>query len=215
MCFHASPWSRALCSHCAADRRGKWKTSIGNHPRSGANGLSTSAWLPRVSCDLGMRAMDDLADRLVQRRGIVDRRERREADGHALVERCLPVRPRDEDAQERGDRPVAGRHRVEHVAERGAARPPELVRVGVDHPVGAEVRRRQSRHAGDPLVLAKILPRLADQVDVSLACVPLEDLRRPVDRAIVGRDHEVRARVEMEREPGLDRCRPRPAPAAS
>ena len=50
MCFsNASPWSSALCAHCSTERSGKWKHSIGNQPRSGANGLSTSAWLPRVS----------------------------------------------------------------------------------------------------------------------------------------------------------------------
>ena len=38
-----------MCAHWAAERSGKWKHSIGNQPRSGANGLSTSAWLPRVS----------------------------------------------------------------------------------------------------------------------------------------------------------------------
>ena len=50
MCFsNASPCSSALWAHWAAERRGKWKHSIGNQPRSGANGLSTSAWFPRVS----------------------------------------------------------------------------------------------------------------------------------------------------------------------
>ena len=50
MCFsNASPCSIALCAHWASDRRGKWKHSIGNQPRSGANGLSISAWLPRVT----------------------------------------------------------------------------------------------------------------------------------------------------------------------
>ena len=43
------PWSSALCAVWASERSGKWKHSIGNHPRSGAKGLSTSAWLPRVT----------------------------------------------------------------------------------------------------------------------------------------------------------------------
>ena len=80
------PCSCALCSHCAGERSGKWKHSTGNQPRSGANGLSTSAWLPRVSRISGMRPMDDLADRLVERRGVVDRRERGEAHRHPLGE---------------------------------------------------------------------------------------------------------------------------------
>ena len=199
----ASPCSFALCAHWAAERRGKWKHSIGNHPRSGANGLSTSAWLPARQPDLRMPAMEDLADRLVERRRVVDRRERREAHGHPVGERLL-AGSRAEHAEERAHRPVPRRHRREHLGERRPARPPELVRVGVDHPVGPVIGGREARHARDPLVLAQVLAGLADQVDVARPRVLLEHLRRPVLRAVVGRDHEVGAGVQMEREPRVD-----------
>ena len=91
--------------------------------------------------------------------------------------------------------------------ERRASRPPELVGVGVDHPVGAEVGRGEPRHARHPLVLAEVLARLVDEMDVPLACVALEDLGRPVLRAVVGRDDEVGAGVQVEGEPGVDDVR--------
>ncbi len=148
--------------------------------------------------------MDHLPDRLVQRCGVVDRRERREANGHPLEDGLAGIGTRDEDAQERRHGSVARWDCVEHVAQGRPAGPPELVGVGVDHPVGAEVGRGQTRHARDPLVLAKILTRLADQVEMAIARVLLEDVRRAVDRPIVGRDDEVDAGVEVEREPRVD-----------
>ena len=42
---------------------------------------------------------------------------------------------------------------------------------------------------------------------MTFARVPLEHLARPVLRAVVGRDDEVRARVQVEREPLLDHVR--------
>ena len=119
MLSNAFPWSAALCVVCASERSGKWKTSIGNQPRSGANGLSITAWLPARERDLGVRAVDDLADRLVQRRRVVDRRERREAHGHPL-ERILAPGPRDEHPQERADGAVA--RRAPRRARRAATR---------------------------------------------------------------------------------------------
>ena len=51
MCFvEGRPLELGLVRASARrERSGKWKHSIGNQPRSGENGLSTSAWLPRVS----------------------------------------------------------------------------------------------------------------------------------------------------------------------
>ena len=139
-----------------------------------------------------MPAVDDLADRLVQRRGVVDRRQRRETHGHPLGETLL-ARSRAEDAKERPDRPVARRHRREHLGQRRPARPPELVRVGVDHPVRPELGRREPRHPRHPLVLTQVLARLANQVHLPGAGVLLEHLGRAVLRPVVGRDHEVDA----------------------
>jgi len=48
---------------------------------------------------------------------------------------------------------------------------------------------------------------LADHVREPLARVPLEDLRRPVLRPVVGRHDEVDARVQVERELGIDHVR--------
>ena len=107
----------APCARTAPrERSGKWKHSIGNQPRSGANGLSTERVVAASQLDLGMPAVHDLADRLVQGRRVVDRRERREPHGHALGEVALP-RARAEDAQERPHRAVPRRHRREHLGQ--------------------------------------------------------------------------------------------------
>jgi hypothetical protein len=124
--------------------------------------------------------------------------------GSLIGASAVAVGPRGEGAQERAHGAVARRDGAENARERPSSRPPELVGVGVDHPVGAVLRRRQSRHAGHPLVLAQIVPRLADEMEVALARVSLENVRRPVDRVVVGRDDEVRARVQVEGEPLLD-----------
>ena len=104
-------------------------------------------------------SMDDLADRPVQRARIVDRRECGEPHRHALGEVAV-AGTRNEGPQERADGPVALGNRREHLLQRAAARPPELVRIGVDHPVGAELGRRETRHASDPLAVAQFLARL-------------------------------------------------------
>ena len=163
--------------------------------------------VPAREPDLRVCTVDDLANRLEERRGVVDRRERGEADGETLGEWRVRVGSRGERPEERPDGPVARRNRVEHVRERRATRPPELVGVGVDHPVRTEVGCRQPGHARDPLVLPQIVAVLADEVDVPLTCVALEHVRRPVLRAVVGRDDEIGARVQVKREPGLDDIR--------
>ena len=147
--------------------------------------------------------MDDLADRLVQGAGIVDRREGREAHRHPLGE-VLLARPRAEDPQERADRPVARRHGRQHRGERGPTRPPELVRVRVDHPVRAVLRGREPRHPRHPFVLAQVLTGLADQAHLARPRVLLEHLRGAVLRVVVGCDHDVDAGIQMEREPRVD-----------
>ena len=85
-----------------------------------------------------------------------------------------------------------------------AAGVPELVGVGVQDPVRAEVGRREPRHPRDPLALAQVVARLADQVEHAVARVALEDLRRRVLGAVVGGDDEVDARVEVVRDLRVD-----------
>ena len=95
----------------------------------------------------------------------------------------------------------------EQLAEVASPRPPELVGVGVEDPVRAELGRREARHARHPLALAKVVARLADQMQVSLARVALEDLGRSVLGAVVGRDDEVDAGVQVERDLRVDDVR--------
>ena len=78
---------------------------------------------------------------------------------------CAVVGARDERAPERLARRRRSRDRREHVLQRAAARPPELVGVTVDDPVRAELGGREPRHARHPLALAQPLGRLADQME--------------------------------------------------
>src|SRR5207247_2593678 len=86
-------------------------------------------------------------------------------NGHPLSEEALVVGPRDEVAPHAAHAPEARRHRCEDVLERPAPWPPELVAVGVDHPIGAEVRRCKARHARCTADLRKVTVWIADQMD--------------------------------------------------
>ena len=113
-----------------------------------------------------MRAVDDLPDRLVQRGGIVDRRERGEAHCHPLGEDAV-VRPRHEDAQERPTIPYR-RERRENLLQdvpRGHQNSSASELITQSAP---NSRCGQTGHPGHPLVLAEILGRLADEVDDAL-----------------------------------------------
>ena len=194
--------SCALCSHWAAERRGKWKHSIGNHPRSGANGLSTSAWLPRVSRISGCPRWTILRIGLYSDAGSLIGASAEKRTVIRSANCSSPGLGKNTRRNAPPSRSVG--HGGEHVGQRRAARPPELVSIGVDHPVGPVVGGREPRHARHPFVLTEVLAGLADQVDVAGARVPLEHLGRPVLRAVVGRDDEVGACVQVEREPGVD-----------
>ena len=100
--------------------------------------------------------------------------------------------------------PNRRRARGEQLLQRRAAGEPELVGVGVDDPVGAEVRRGEPRHPRDPLALAQVVARLADQVEHAVARVALEDLRRLVLGAVVRRDDEIDACAEVVRDLRVD-----------
>ena len=154
--------------------------------------------------DVRVRAMDDL-HLGVERVGEVGGRPA--PDRHPLVEGTPVVRPGNEVPPEAAERPEPRRHGGEDVAERAVARPPELVRVAVDHPVRAVLGCRQARHAGHPVRLPELLGLLADQGQPAVAREPLEDLGRPVARAVVGDDDVVDAEREVVREVRLDDVR--------
>ena len=120
-----------------------------------------------------------------------------EADDHALGEERVAVRTREEVPPAPSDHAVALGHRRENVLERSHPWPPELVGVGVQHPVGPEVRGGHARHPGHPRSLAHVVALLADQVEPARSLVALEDLGGAVLGAVVGRDDEVDARVQV------------------
>ena len=160
--------------------------------------------VPGFDLDCGMCAVRDL---LV---GVEDRLLRArvgghgETHGHPLGEERAVVRAGQEVSPAAPNDAVARRHGRQDVLERPAAGPPELVRVGVDHPVGVVLGGREARHARDPLGLAHVVTRLAEEPQASRALVPLEDRRRVVGRGIVGRDHEVDPGVQVERDLRVD-----------
>jgi hypothetical protein len=106
-------------------------------------------------------------------------------------------------AGERPDDPESAGDGGERVRERASPRHPELVGVGVDDPVGAVLGRREAGHAGAPDALPH-RPGLPEETQPSRALVRLEDLGRPVPRVVVGREHEVDARVEVVGDLGVD-----------
>ncbi len=127
---------------------------------------------------------------------------RRDAHRHPLGEVAPVVGTRSEVLPRGAHDPVPRRNRLEDLRDRAAARPPELVPVGVQHPVGAVLGRGQSRHLRatrrDPLA------GVAEETHVALPLVALEDLGRSVDREVIGRYDEVDARVQVERDEGID-----------
>ena len=142
--------------------------------------------------------MRDLDDRPVEARRVVDRRVLRQARRHPVGEERSVVGPRHERTPEGLHDPVRVGHGGKDLLQRAAARPPELVGVGVDHPIRAELGRREPRHPRDPLALAEPLCRLADEVDRDVPNVGLQDLGRAIPRVVVRRDHEIDARVQVE-----------------
>ena len=66
---------------------------------------------------------------------------------------------------------------------------------------------REARHARDPLVLAHVVARLADEPQDARALVPLEDLRRAVARARCRSRHEVDPGMQVERDLRVDDVR--------
>ena len=62
----------------------------------------------------------------------------------------------------------------------------------------------EPRHARHPFALAKLRARFPDQVQYAVPLVALEDLERPVGRAVVRRNDEVHPRAEVVRDVRVD-----------
>ncbi len=130
-----------------------------------------------------------------------------QAYGHPLGEESAVLGPRQEVPPAPSNHAVAPWHGLQHLLERAATGPPELVRIGVQNPVGAEFRRGEPRHARDPLALAHLVARLPDQMQDAGALVPFEDLRRSVLRAVVRGDDEVDPGMQVKRDLCVDDVR--------
>ena len=98
------------------------------------------------------------------------------------------------------------RNRGKRLRERAAQRPPELVGVRVDHPVGPELRGGQPGHVRQPAraALPEVGRRLVDHVGEPRVRVALKDLGGFVRGSVVG-DHEaVHSERMVEAEVGLE-----------
>ena len=132
-------------------RSGKCSTSNGSHSRISGSAAPNASWLPSRHDDVRERAVRDLDLRVVRAREVGtaaapdvirswNGRSVRRAGGRSAARA-----PRSD--------PEPRRHRAEELVDAAVARPPELVRVAVDHPVGAVLGRREPRHARHPLRL--------------------------------------------------------------
>ena len=138
-----------------------------------------------------------------------------EADDHPLGEERAVVGPRQEVSPAAADDAEPVGDRRQHVLQRAPARPPELVRVRVDHPVRAVLGGGQARHPRDPLVLPHVVARLPHEP---------QDARR-ARTARVSRSSRRSMRCPSrsrsrrprggERRPARRRCLPRRERAAS
>ena len=133
---------------------------------------------------------------------------RRLAQRHALVPRLRVARRRVErrhqvHARGRHDS-VAGRDGLEDRPQVAGLGPPELVGVGVDHPVSSVLDRSPPGHAGHPTPLVVGVVGLVDHLDVAQPVKAIEDVARAVDRFVVGRHDEVDSLVEVVHEVVLD-----------
>src|SRR5262249_20121897 len=89
------------------------------------------------------------------------------------------------------------RNGSEDFVERALSGPEELVRIAVDDPVGAVFGGGEASHSRHPLALAQCLVVLVDKAQAAAPLELAQDVRRAVDRAVVGGDDEVDAVVEV------------------
>ena len=196
----ATNWVTYLRRHCSKERTGKWRISKGYQPRRATRPSARASWFPRPIRTSARARWADLKCVLsgwgwklgVQSRAVMRSAKSRSSSGRGTKFRQAPRTAR------------TGGDGSEQLLQVAAPPVPELVRVRVEDPVGAEVGRREARHARDPLALAEIVAGLADQVEHAVARVPLEDLGRPVLRPVVGGDDEVDTGREVVRDLRVD-----------
>ena len=99
-----------------------------------------------LDLDVRRRPVRDLLMRVVDRLLVARKRGRAQAHRHALGEGLVPNGTREEVTPAASYDAEPRRHDREHVLQRSTAWPPELVRIGVDHPVSLELGRGQPRH---------------------------------------------------------------------
>src|SRR5262249_15715394 len=85
--------------------------------------------------------------------------------------------------------------------------PEELARIAMDDPIRAVLGGREASHARHPLALAQRFVVLVDEVQTAAALELPQDVRRPVDGAVVGGDDEVDPVLEVVAEVVLDEIR--------
>ena len=151
----ATNWVTYFRRQCSSERTGKCRISIGYQPTYGAGDRSPNAsWFPLPTRTSGTARWADFECVLsgcgwndgVQRRTVI-----------RSAKNGVAVGPRDEVAPGAANDAVAHRNDRENLLEAPGLWPPELVGIGVEHPVRTEVGRCQPRHPRDPLALAKVV----------------------------------------------------------
>ena len=123
---------------------------------------------------------------------------------HPLGEEAVVIRSGNEVPPRTPDDAEPLGNRREELAEAASARAPELVRIRVEDPVGGELGGCQPGHVRDPLGLTKVVALLANEVQMPIAGIALENLRGAVLRTVVSRDDEIDAGVQVKRDLGID-----------
>jgi hypothetical protein len=118
----------------------------------------------RVRTVRGLRHMPEGGRRIVQRRA------QAQPNRHAVRE-VAAARTRDEDARHGAHDPETVRNRSKHFLQRPFARPPELVCIGVEHPIGAVLDSREPGHVRHPLALEDAVVVATNEANVAGAHV--------------------------------------------
>ena len=201
-----------LRMHCSSDRTGKWRISIGYQPRSGTSPVPNASWFPRptrtsaaprcadLKCVLSGCGWNDGA----QSRAVIRSAKNRSSSGRGTKLRQAPrTTPKRSGIAANSARksPPRGHQNSSASVFRTQSAPNSTAAsraIRVTH----SLWRRSS-------------PGSRIEMQVTLARVALEDLRRPVLRAIVGRDDEVDPGSRGGTRSARRRCRPRRARGAS
>src|SRR5258708_3692262 len=138
-----------------------------------------------------------------------------ELDTRQVERTCLPVHqsrvkwflalpPWPEVASLHLDLAELGWHGREHVTQISYERPPEFIRVVMDHPVGAMSQPGDLGHMRDAIALVMALLLVANDLGDAHALVLSKDLAGAILRSVVGDNHEIDALGQVILEVGLD-----------